>query len=92
MAMVLLTAPLGLVGVVPTLLAFIPPFGFNAMLGLIGLAGILNGLDRTWGQRQEEQGGATQMVRIDRSRMTIPRLRERVEKQPYLGLTRHVID
>jgi len=36
-----LTAPLGLVGVVPTLLAFNQPFGFNAILGLIGLAGIL---------------------------------------------------
>jgi multidrug efflux pump subunit AcrB len=41
MTMVLLTAPLGLVGVVPTLLAFNQPFGFNAILGLIGLAGIL---------------------------------------------------
>jgi len=41
MAMVLLTAPLGLVGVVPILLAFNQPFGFNAILGLIGLAGIL---------------------------------------------------
>jgi multidrug efflux pump subunit AcrB len=41
MAMVLLTAPLGLVGVVPVLLSFNQPFGFNAILGLIGLAGIL---------------------------------------------------
>lgn len=41
MTMVVLTAPLGLVGVVPTLLAFSQPFGFNAILGLIGLAGIL---------------------------------------------------
>ena len=41
MAMVLLTAPLGLIGVVPTLLLFHQPFGFNAILGLIGLAGIL---------------------------------------------------
>lgn len=41
LAMVLLTAPLGLVGVVPTLLAFNQPFGFNAILGLIGLAGIV---------------------------------------------------
>ncbi|MDP3407615.1 efflux RND transporter permease subunit [Bosea sp. (in: a-proteobacteria)] len=41
MAMVLFTAPLGLIGVVPTLLAFNQPFGFNAILGLIGLAGIL---------------------------------------------------
>ncbi|MET0241123.1 MAG: efflux RND transporter permease subunit [Sphingobium sp.] len=41
MAMVLLTAPLALVGVVPTLLVFQQPFGFNAILGLIGLAGII---------------------------------------------------
>ncbi|BCH24463.1 multidrug transporter [Mesorhizobium sp. L-8-10] len=41
MTMVLLTAPLGLIGVVPTLIAFNQPFGFNAILGLIGLAGIL---------------------------------------------------
>lgn len=41
MAMVLLTAPLGVIGVVPTLLLFNQPFGFNAILGLIGLAGIL---------------------------------------------------
>lgn len=40
-AMVMLTAPLGLVGAVPVLLAFNQPFGFNAILGLIGLAGIL---------------------------------------------------
>jgi multidrug efflux pump subunit AcrB len=41
MAMVFLTAPLGVVGAVPTLLLFHQPFGFNAILGLIGLAGIL---------------------------------------------------
>src|SRR3546814_19836639 len=41
MTMVRLTAPLALVGVVPTLLLFNPPFGFNAILGLIGLAGII---------------------------------------------------
>lgn len=41
MAMVMLTAPLGLVGVAPTLLLFAQPFGFNAILGLIGLAGII---------------------------------------------------
>ncbi len=39
--MVVLTAPLGLVGAVPALLLFHQPFGFNAILGLIGLAGIL---------------------------------------------------
>lgn len=41
MAMVLLTAPLALIGVVPTLLVFQQPFGFNTILGLIGLAGII---------------------------------------------------
>jgi multidrug efflux pump subunit AcrB len=41
MAMVALTAPLGLAGAVPILLLFQQPFGFNAILGLIGLAGIL---------------------------------------------------
>ena len=41
MTMVMLTAPLGLVCVVPMLLTFNQPFGFNAILGLIGLAGIL---------------------------------------------------
>jgi multidrug efflux pump subunit AcrB len=41
MWMVFATAPLGLVGAVPTLLLFDKPFGFNAILGLIGLAGIL---------------------------------------------------
>jgi multidrug efflux pump subunit AcrB len=40
-AMVMLTAPLGLVGTVPVLLLFGQPFGFNAILGLIGLAGIV---------------------------------------------------
>jgi len=41
LAMTVLTAPLGLAGVVPTLLVFHQPFGFNAILGLIALAGIL---------------------------------------------------
>ncbi|KQM62653.1 MULTISPECIES: efflux RND transporter permease subunit [unclassified Sphingomonas] len=41
MAIVLLTAPLGVIGVVPTLLVTGQPFGFNAILGLISLAGIL---------------------------------------------------
>lgn len=41
LAIVLLTAPLGLIGVVPTLLVTGTPFGFNAILGLIALAGIL---------------------------------------------------
>lgn len=41
MFIVVLTAPLGLAGAVPTLLLFHQPFGFNAILGLIALAGIL---------------------------------------------------
>src|SRR5436189_1290108 len=41
MAMVFATAPLGLVGVVPTLLLFRQPFGFNSLVGLIALSGIL---------------------------------------------------
>lgn len=41
MVMVLLTSPLGLIGVVPTLLLFHQPFGINALVGLIALAGIL---------------------------------------------------
>jgi multidrug efflux pump subunit AcrB len=38
MAMVFATAPLGLVGVVPTLLLFDQPFGFNTLVGLIALS------------------------------------------------------
>lgn len=41
MFMVILTAPLGLIGAVMALLLFSQPFGFVATLGLIGLAGIL---------------------------------------------------
>ena len=41
MTMVFLTSPLGLVGAVPILLILHQPFGFNAILGLIGLSGIL---------------------------------------------------
>jgi len=41
MVMVFMTAPLGLVGVVPTLLLFHQPFGINALVGLIALSGIL---------------------------------------------------
>jgi len=39
--MVVLTAPLGLIGVVPALLAFHKPFGFVAMLGMIAMFGII---------------------------------------------------
>ena len=41
MVMVFLTAPLGLIGVVPTLLLFNQPFGINALVGLVALSGIL---------------------------------------------------
>jgi multidrug efflux pump subunit AcrB len=39
--MVFATAPLGLIGVIPTLLLFQQPFGINALVGLIALSGIL---------------------------------------------------
>lgn len=39
--MVYLTGPLGFIGAVPTLLLFNQAFGFTAILGLIGLSGIL---------------------------------------------------
>lgn len=41
MVMVFLTSPLGLIGVVPTLIIFQQPFGINALVGLIALSGIL---------------------------------------------------
>lgn len=41
MVMVFATSPLGLIGVVPTLLLFNEPFGINALIGLIALSGIL---------------------------------------------------
>lgn len=40
-AMVVLTAPLGLIGVAAAMLAFGQPFGFVAMLGTIALAGMI---------------------------------------------------
>lgn len=39
--MVMLTAPLGLIGVVPALLAFQAPLGFVAILGIIALGGMI---------------------------------------------------
>jgi multidrug efflux pump subunit AcrB len=61
MAIVLLTAPLGLIGVVPTLLVTGTPFGFNAILGLIALAGILmrNTLILIGQIRENQQEGMT---------------------------------
>ncbi|WP_033956987.1 efflux RND transporter permease subunit [Pseudomonas aeruginosa] len=41
MIMVFLTSPLGLIGVVPTLILFQQPFGINALVRLIALSGIL---------------------------------------------------
>jgi len=41
LVMVFLTSPLGLIGVVPTLILFGQPFGINALVGLIALSGIL---------------------------------------------------
>jgi multidrug efflux pump subunit AcrB len=41
MVMVFATSPLGLIGVVPTLIMFNQPFGINALVGLIALSGIL---------------------------------------------------
>ncbi|ROO31963.1 efflux RND transporter permease subunit [Salinisphaera japonica] len=41
MFMVFLTSPLGLIGVVPTLIVFQQPFGINALVGLIALSGII---------------------------------------------------
>lgn len=41
MMMVFATSPLGLIGVVPTLLVFQQAFGINALVGLISLSGIL---------------------------------------------------
>jgi multidrug efflux pump len=41
MALVLLTAPLGLIGVTLFLLIFQQPFGFVAMLGTIALSGMI---------------------------------------------------
>jgi multidrug efflux pump subunit AcrB len=41
MMMVFATSPLGLIGVVPTLIIFQQPFGINTLVGLIALSGIL---------------------------------------------------
>ncbi|MFJ4452843.1 efflux RND transporter permease subunit [Pseudomonas sp. NPDC089392] len=59
MVMVFLTSPLGLIGVVPTLILFQQPFGINALVGLIALSGILmrNTLILIGQIRQNEQAG-----------------------------------
>ena len=57
--MVFLTSPLGLIGVVPTLILFQQPFGINALVGLIALSGILmrNTLILLGQTRENEQAG-----------------------------------
>ena len=59
MVMVFLTSPLGLIGMVPTLLLFQQPFGINALVGLIALSGILmrNTLILLGQIRENEQAG-----------------------------------
>jgi multidrug efflux pump subunit AcrB len=59
MTMVFATAPLGLIGVIPTLLLFQQPFGINALVGLIALSGILmrNTLILIGQIRQNEKDG-----------------------------------
>lgn len=59
MVMVFLTSPLGLIGVVPTLMLFQQPFGINALVGLVALSGILmrNTLILIGQIHQNEQSG-----------------------------------
>jgi multidrug efflux pump subunit AcrB len=59
MTMVFATAPLGLIGVIPTLLLFQQPFGINALVGLVALSGILmrNTLILIGQIRQNEKDG-----------------------------------
>jgi multidrug efflux pump subunit AcrB len=59
MTMVFATAPLGLIGVIPTLLLFQQPFGINALVGLVALSGILmrNTLILVGQIRQNEDDG-----------------------------------
>jgi multidrug efflux pump len=60
--MILLTAPLGLIGVTAALLAFDKPFGFVAMLGTIALSGIImrNSIILIDQIEQDVRAGATQ--------------------------------
>jgi multidrug efflux pump len=59
--MVVLTAPLGMIGVTAGLLAFRLPFGFVAMLGTIALSGIImrNSVILVDQIEQDIAGGAT---------------------------------
>jgi multidrug efflux pump len=60
--MVLLTAPLGLIGVTLALLLFQAPFGFVAMLGVIALSGMImrNSVILVDQIRQDEEAGKSQ--------------------------------
>jgi multidrug efflux pump subunit AcrB len=78
MVMVFATAPLGLIGVIPTLLLFQQPFGINALVGLVALSGILmrNTLILIGQIRQNEKDGlapfdAVVEATIQRSRPVI---------------------
>jgi multidrug efflux pump len=64
--MVLLTAPLGLIGVTLALLLFQVPFGFVANLGFIALAGMImrNSVILVDQIRQDEEAGKTQWEAI----------------------------
>jgi len=64
--MVLLTAPLGLIGVTLALLVFRAPFGFVANLGFIALAGMImrNSVILVDQIRQDEAAGRTQWEAI----------------------------
>ncbi|WP_435627157.1 efflux RND transporter permease subunit [Candidatus Ferrigenium straubiae] len=65
-AIVLLTAPLGLIGVTLALLVFQVPFGFVANLGFIALAGMImrNSVILVDQIRQDEEAGKTQWEAI----------------------------
>lgn len=64
--MVLLTAPLGLIGVAFALMLFQAPFGFVALLGIIALAGMImrNSVILVDQIRQDEASGKTQWEAI----------------------------
>ena len=64
--MVLLTAPLGLIGVTLALLLFQAPFGFVAMLGVIALSGMImrNSVILVDQIRQDEEAGKSQWEAI----------------------------
>ena len=73
--LVLLTAPLGLIGAAFALLAFYAPFGFVALLGLIALAGMImrNSVILVDQIEQDERAGADTWTAIVES--TVRRFR-----------------